>query len=99
MNPDTPAENRWDVIIVGGALAGGATANLLLRRNPGLRVLILDKSERFDRRVGESTVEISAFFLGRVLGLSDYLNQNHLVKQGMRFWFTNDRVSNLAECS
>ena len=52
-----------------GKLAGAATACLLRRRNPGLRVLILERSERFKRRVGESTVEISALFLGRVLGL------------------------------
>lgn len=97
MISETP--DRWDVIIVGGALSGAATATLLLRRNPALRVLILEKSERFDRRVGESTVEISAYFLGRVLGLTDYLNQNHLVKQGMRFWFANDQAHNLAECS
>ncbi len=89
----------WDVIIVGGALAGASTALLLLRRKPDARVLILERSERFTRRVGESTVEISAYFLGRVLGLTDHLNQEHLVKQGMRFWFANERAGALTECS
>ena len=30
--------------------------------------------------------------MGRVLGLTQYLNESHLVKQGLRFWFTNDEV-------
>jgi flavin-dependent dehydrogenase len=91
--------DRWDVIIVGGALAGASTALLILRRNPSARVLIIERSDQFTRRVGESTVEISAYFLGRVLGLTDHLNQEHIVKQGMRFWFANELAHNLTECS
>lgn len=88
-----------DVVIIGGALSGSATALLLHRRNPKLRILILEKSGSFDRRVGESTVEVSAYFLGRVLGLTDHLNQNHIVKQGMRFWFANEETQSIADCS
>jgi len=96
----TSEENSsYDVVIIGGALSGAATAILLLRKNPGLRLLIVDKSARLTRRVGEATVEISAFFMGRVLGLSTYLNESHLVKQGLRFWFTNDHVKSVAEAS
>ncbi len=90
---------RWDVIIVGGALSGAATACLLQQRNSRLRILILERSPRFKRRVGESTVEVSAFFLGRVLGLTEHLNQHHLVKQGMRFWFQNESTEKLPDCS
>jgi hypothetical protein len=48
---------------------------------------------------GEATVKVSAFFMGRVLGLTQYLNESHLVKQGLRFWFTNDEVKSLDEAS
>jgi flavin-dependent dehydrogenase len=89
----------WDVAIVGGALSGAATAILLLRANPRLRIVILEKSEVFSRRVGEATVEVSGYFLGRVLGLTDHLNQAHLVKQGMRFWFANAETRSLEDCS
>ena len=41
-----------------------AAATFLLRENPGLRLLIIEKSTRFARRVGEATVEVSAFFIG-----------------------------------
>ncbi len=82
----------YDVVVVGGSLSGAATATLLLRKNPGLKLLIVEKSTHFTRRVGEATVEVSAFFLGRILGMTQHLNESHLVKQGMRFWFTNDEV-------
>src|SRR5438552_10454377 len=72
---------------------------LLLREQPKLRVLIVEKSSAFTRRVGEATVEISGYFMGRVLGLTQYLNESHLVKQGMRFWFANEKVKDLAEAS
>jgi flavin-dependent dehydrogenase len=93
---DSPS---WDVIVVGGAISGSATAILLLRRNPRLRVLILERDAAFKRRVGESTVEVSSYFLGRVLDLTQHLHEKHLVKQGLRFWFKNSRTSALDECS
>jgi flavin-dependent dehydrogenase len=97
--PQSHDMNSYDVVIMGGALSGGATATLLLRQNPGIRILILEKSTKLSRRVGEATVEVSAYFMGRVLGLTQYLNESHLAKQGLRFWFTNDEVKTLAEAS
>jgi 2-polyprenyl-6-methoxyphenol hydroxylase-like FAD-dependent oxidoreductase len=91
--------STYDVVVIGGALSGAATATLLLRRNPALRLLIVEKSAQLSRRVGEATVEISAYFMGRVLGLTQYLNESHLVKQGLRFWFKNDDVKSVAEAS
>ena len=99
MENDTRPTYEWDVIVIGGSLAGAATASLLLRRDPGLRILILERSACFSRRVGESTVEISAFFLGRVLGLTGHLLESHVPKQGMRFWFTNERARTIDQCS
>jgi len=93
------SDASWDVVVIGGALSGASTALLLLRRNPRLRVLIVERHAAFKRRVGESTVEVSAWFLGRVLDLSAHLNEHHYVKQGLRFWFHNERTSTLGECS
>jgi flavin-dependent dehydrogenase len=94
-----PIRGEYDVVVLGGALSGGATATLLMRRNPGIRVLVIERTERLTRRVGEATVEVSAYFMGRVLGLTKYLNEHHIVKQGLRFWFKNDDVKNLDEAS
>lgn len=93
------SNSSYDVIVIGGSLAGAATAFRLLRENPGLRLLIVEKSAQFSRRVGEATVEVGAYFLGRELGLTSYLNQHHIAKQGLRFWFANDEVTNLGEAS
>ena len=83
-----------------------STASRVGTRKPPTRltskkisILIVEKSAQLARRVGEATVEVSAFFMGRVLGLTQYLNESHLVKQGLRFWFTNDEVKSLDEAS
>lgn len=100
MNPaPSPVSDSYDVVILGGALSGAATATLLLQRNPGIRVLIIERSEKLTRRVGEATVEVSAFFLSRVLGLTRYLNEHQIAKQGLRFWFRNQEVKALDEAS
>lgn len=100
-SPVIPAAKHaeYDVAIIGGALSGGAAALQILRKRPDLRVLIIERSETFGRRVGEATVEVSGWFLGRHLGLTAYLNEHHLAKQGLRFWFANERVTRLDEAS
>ncbi len=97
MNP--PAQDAYDVAIIGGALSGAAAAILLLGERPELKILIVERSESFGRRVGEATVEVSGYFLGRMLGLTGHLNEAHLVKQGMRFWFFNDKARTMADCA
>jgi flavin-dependent dehydrogenase len=90
---------EYDVVVIGGALSGAATAILLLRQNPGIRVLIVERSEKMSRKVGEATVEVSSFFMCRVLGMTQYLNEHHLMKQGLRFWFANEEVESLEQAS
>jgi flavin-dependent dehydrogenase len=62
-------------------------------------VLIVEREERFSRKVGEATVEISSFFLHRVLGLYDYLSRHQLPKHGLRYWFADRADRPLAEMS
>src|SRR5499427_9478743 len=90
---------QYDVVIIGGAVSGASTAILLKRRMPHLKVLVVEKSDRFDWKVGESTVEMSAYFLTRVLKQYDHLSREQLPKQAFRYWFVNDRVSRLREAS
>jgi len=89
----------YDVVIAGGAVAGASTAILLRRRVPNARVLVVEKSDRFDWKVGESTVEVSAYFLTRVLKQYDYLSREQLPKQAFRFWFHNDSVERVRDAS
>ncbi len=97
--PDTREPLRFDVVIVGGAIAGASTALLLRRWHPDLSVLLVEKGAAFDWKVGESTVEISSYFLTRVLKLYDYLTREQIAKQGFRYWFHNGRVTCLREAS
>ena len=93
-------ENRaFDVAVVGGAFSGSATALLLKRDNPDLRIVLIDKKAAFDRKVGESSIELAAWFLTRKLGLDRHLATKHLPKYGQRYWFHNDKVKTLADAS
>ncbi len=88
-----------DVIIIGGAFSGASMGLLIKRARPEARVLIIERSVEFDRKVGESTSEVAACFLTRVLHLSQYLHQHHLTKQGLRMWFTTPENDCLTRCS
>ena len=99
MSEMSPNENRYDVVVMGGAISGASTALLLRRWHPQLRVLVIEKGTEFDWKVGESTVEISAYFLTRVLRLYDYLSRHQLPKQGFRYWFFNGQVKSLKDAS
>jgi len=94
MQPD-----RYDVIILGGAFSGASTAILLRRDHPQLRVLIVEKSEAFDAKVGEATTEMSAMFLTRRLAMWHHLEAEQLPKEGLRYWFTNDKVTGHANAT
>lgn len=96
---DNNSQMSFDVIIIGGALAGSGTAIPLLREKPDLRVLIIEKSTAMTRKVGEATVEISTYFLTHRLGLAQHLNHHHLNKQGLRFHFWNENAKTMSDCS
>lgn len=82
-------DSDYDVVIVGGAFSGAATALLLKRKHPAARVLIIEKAAEFDRKVGESTTELSSCYMTRLLGLTHHLGHHQLAKQGLRMWFAN----------
>src|SRR5215213_6681619 len=100
-NPSMDAftENRYDVIILGGAFSGASTAILLRRDCPDLRVLIVEKADAFDEKVGEATTEMSAMFLTRRLAIWQHLEREQLPKEGLRYWFRNDKVTGHANAS
>jgi flavin-dependent dehydrogenase len=89
----------YDVVVIGGAIAGASTAYLLKRRNPEWRILIIEKSTEFDRKVGESTSEVSACFLTRVLNLAQHLGHEQLTKSGLRFWFYGKSDDPFTKCA
>jgi flavin-dependent dehydrogenase len=87
MDPVDQAPRTVDIAILGGGLAGNLLARQLRRRLPQLSVAMFERSRETSFKVGESTVEIATNYLLRRLGLSTYLYENQLPKNGLRFFF------------
>lgn len=80
----------YDVVILGGAFSGSSSGIILKRDHPELRVLIVERTLHFNRKVGESTSEVAGCFLTRVLHQSGYLSARQYQKHGLRMWFCKD---------
>ena len=81
------AAGKPDVAIVGGGIAGTLLARQLRARLPDLRITVFERGHSASFKVGESTVEIAAHYLVRRQGLAQYLYENHLPKNGIRYFF------------
>ena len=80
----------YDVVIIGGAFSGSSSAVLLKRQFADLRILIIERTEEFTRKVGESTSEVAGCFLTRVMRVGAHLHIKHVPKHGLRMWFHKD---------
>ncbi len=89
----------YDVVVLGGAFSGAVAGILLRRWSPTARVLIVERSTEFKRKVGESTSEVAGCFLTRVLGLGGYLAREQVTKHGLRMWFNRAGNEALETCS
>jgi flavin-dependent dehydrogenase len=82
-------QTSFDVLICGAGMAGLTLARQLRRQHPQLSIAAVDKTSRplpkAAHKVGESSVELGSQYLER-LGLREYLEQNHLLKFGLRFY-------------
>ena len=90
---------HYDVVILGGAFSAAAAAILLRRDRPELSVLVIERLEAFDAKVGEATTEMSGMFLTRRLAMWQHLEREQLPKEGLRYWFSNDQVHCHADAS
>ena len=81
---------EFDVAVLGGGLAGLLLARQLRRQVPSASVLLVERSPETSWKVGESTVDVAGNYLARKLGLSTYLLEHHLPKNGLRFFFDRE---------
>ena len=84
---------------MGGSFSGSAVALLLKRARPDLKILIIEKSVKSKRKVGESTSEVAACFLTKVLCLDNYLAREQITKHGLRLWFDSPDNDSPGRCS
>lgn len=86
----------YDVVICGGGLAGLTLAKQLRQYIPQLSVAVVDKISRplpeAGFKVGESSVEGGANYIGRTLGLHGYMKKTHFLKNGLRFFPGNSQA-------
>jgi flavin-dependent dehydrogenase len=96
---DRIAQDAYDVVILGGGLAGLSLARQLHLEAPSIRVLVAEKRQHPVReaafKVGESSVEIGAHYFQKVLDLEPHLRSAQLEKLGLRYFFPQGRNGDL----
>jgi 2-polyprenyl-6-methoxyphenol hydroxylase-like FAD-dependent oxidoreductase len=88
--------SSYDVTIVGAGLAGFALARHLLLYTDKT-VLLLDKRQNPpgpSQKVGESLVQLSGYYLSKVLDLEEHLMREHYFKYNLRFQWKTEGLEN-----
>jgi flavin-dependent dehydrogenase len=83
-----------DVAVIGGGLAGLTAALQLKEMRPKTRIAVLEKRSHpvppTAYKVGEAIAEAAGIYLKDVIGLGDYLEQEHFRKIGLRWFCTSN---------
>ena len=97
-------KNQSDILVLGGGLAGLSMALQCRQKLPHASITVLEKRQHpvpeAAFKVGESTVEVAAYYFAEVLGLKDHILEQQLPKLGLRFFFPagdNSRIEDRRE--
>lgn len=86
----------YDVVIVGAGMAGLTLARHLLL-DTEQTVLLIDRQSQIPpsrQKVGESCVQVSGYYLSRVLDLEEHLMNDHYLKYNLRFCWKSAALDN-----
>ena len=101
MSDDLRPADSYDVAILGGGLAGFTCALQIKQARPETSVMLVEGRDspapEAAWKVGESTQEIAPNYWGQVLGLQGHLDEQHIEKCGLRFWWPAGDNGDLAQ--
>ena len=85
------APERYDVVIFGAGWAGlGLARQLLLSTDK--TILLVDRladPPSQHQKMGEATMQVSSYYLSKVLDLEEHLLREHFMKYNLRFLWKN----------
>ena len=88
---------HYDVVVLGAGLAGLTLARQLLLYSEK-RVLLLDRRAEIPpprQKVGESSVQLGAYYYSKVLDMEEHLLREHYMKYNLRFYWKTAGAENV----
>ena len=83
----------FDVVVLGGGLAGSTLARQIILEKPAAKILVLERKSfpcpEVSFKVGESASELQAHYFETILNLKNHFKEQQIKKGGARYFFSH----------